>query len=46
MEKIYLIEVIEPNKKLRKSTLWKQRCNFSIEIIKIYTRDEKRNKKI
>ena len=40
MEKYYLVEVIEPNKKLKNENLWKQKCNFHIEVLKITTYDE------
>ena len=49
MEKIYIVEVIEPTTQLRKfknQKNWKQLCNFSIEYIKIDTdKDEKGTKK-
>jgi hypothetical protein len=46
MEKYYLVEVIEPNKKLKNENLWKQKCNFYIEVLKITTYDEhKKGKK-
>ena len=38
MEKVYIVEVIEPTAQLRKfknQKNWKQLCNFSIEYIKI-----------
>jgi len=46
MKKYYLIEVIEPNKKLKNENLWKQKCNFYLEVLKITTYDEhKKGKK-
>ena len=41
----YSIEVIEPNKNLKISPFWKQKCNFFIEVIKINICDEHKKRK-
>ena len=46
MKKIYIIEVVEPNRNIKINDIfWKQRCNFSIEVLKINTCDEHKKRK-
>jgi hypothetical protein len=35
MKKRYIIEIIEPNTKIKIGKNWKQKCNFYIELVQI-----------